>query len=320
MRKLGSFPTDQAENFVDYLIANEMPAQISPGKDGGFDLWIMEEDHLSRARAEFAAFVAAPGDVKYKQAASQAEQVRQKQLDRVRNYRKNVQKVHAFRQRRQPPVCMALLILCIAVFALTGFSFDPRSAVVQGLSFMAAPATAEVAGLSELERASYSLQRGELWRAITPALMHGDFIHILFNMFWLLTLGTRIERREGSAFFVGLVLMAAIVPNLLQGLMPANLDGSAPRLVGDLWLSRFCGFSGVSYALFGFVWMRGAWKGVPEYLLPTTTVVLLIAWLMLGVLGLDREILRIEMANWAHGGGLFVGIWLGTLAVGKTAK
>lgn len=320
MRKLGSFPTDQAECFVDFLVAHEMPAQISPAKDGGFDLWIVEEDHLPRAREEFAAFVAAPDDPKYRQVAAKAEQIRRQQLDRVRQYRKNVQKVHALRQRRLPPVCMVLLFSCIAVFALTGFSFDPRSSVVQALSFMAAPATAELVALSDLQRASYSLQRGEIWRAVTPALMHGDFIHIIFNMIWLIFLGTRIERREGSALMVTLVLLAAVIPNLLQGLMPLNLDGSVPRPVGDMWLSRFCGFSGVAYALFGFVWMRGAWKGVPEYILPTTTVVLLMAWLMLGVMGLDYDVLRIEMANWAHGGGLFVGLWLGSLEVGRSAK
>lgn len=320
MRKLGSFPTDQAERFVDFLVAHEMPAQISPAKDGGFDLWVVEEDHLPRARQEFAAFVVAPDDPKYRQVAVKAEQVRQQQLNRVRQYRKNVQKVHSFRQRRQPPVCMALLFLCIGVFALSSFSFDPRSSVVQALSFMAAPVSVDMAGLSELQRASFNLQRGEIWRVVTPALMHSDFIHIIFNMFWLLLLGARIERREGTTLMLALVLLAAVIPNLLQGLMPMNLDGSAPILVGEMWLSRFCGFSGVAYALFGFVWMRGAWKGVPEYLLPTTTVVLLIAWLLMGVMGLDSEVLGIEMANWAHGGGLFVGLWLGSLEVGRSAR
>lgn len=320
MRKLGSYPTDQAERFVDFLVAHEMPAQISPAKDGGFDLWVVEEDHLPRARQEFAAFVAAPDDSRYRQVAAKAEQVRRQQLDRVRQYRKNVQKVHSLRQRRQPPVCMALLFLCIAVFALTGFSFDPRSSVVQALSFMAAPVTEDIIGLSDLQRASYNLQRGEIWRAVTPALMHGDFIHIIFNMFWLLLLGTRIERREGTTLMLALVLLAAVIPNLLQGLMPMNLDGSAPVLVGEMWLSRFCGFSGVAYALFGFAWMRGAWKGVPEYLLPTTTVILLIAWLLMGVMGLDRDVLGIDMANWAHGGGLFIGLWLGSLQVGRSAR
>lgn len=320
MRKLGSFPTDQAERFVDYLVAHEMPAQITPAKDGGFDLWIVEEDHLTKAREEFAAFVASPEDPKYKQVAAKAEQVRQQQLDRVRQYRKNVQKGQAFRQRRPPPVCMGLLILCIVVFVLTGFTFDPRSEVVQGLAFAAVPATAEVAEMSDFERASYNLQQGQVWRLVTPALMHGDFIHIIFNMIWLMLLGTRIERREGAGLLLLLVTLAAVVPNLFQGLMPSQLDGSIPKPVGDQWVTLFCGFSGVSYGLFGFVWMRGAWKGVPEYLLPTFTVMLLIAWFLLGVMGLDRDLLGIDMANWAHGGGLFVGLWVGSLEVGRSAK
>ena len=39
--------------------------------------------------------------------------------------------------------------------------------------------------------------RGELWRLLTPALLHGSLLHIAFNMYALYSLGTSLERYYG---------------------------------------------------------------------------------------------------------------------------
>jgi GlpG protein len=318
MRKLGTYPDDQAARFVDYLVANEMPAQISPASGGGYDLWIVEEDHLAQAKQEFAAFVAAPSATKYQQAASQADRIRDEQVQRVRQYQKNIHKISRRSQPRQPPVGMAILLICVVVFAASGFRFDYNSKTVQGLAFMSAPRSPELEALGQFELSSYNLSRGELWRMLTPSVLHMSFAHIIFNMSWLVGLGFNIERREGSAFFLWLVLLTAAVPNLLQGLAPAHWDGTPPGIAGERLLVPFGGFSGVAYGLFGFAWLRGTRRFVPEYLLSPVAVVLAIGWLMLGVLGLDAAILRINMANWGHGGGLVIGMIMGLLPVGRT--
>jgi GlpG protein len=317
MRKLGTFPDENAQHFVDYLVAQELPAQISPAPGGGFDLWVVEEDHFNQARQAFAEFVADPQNPKYRQASAKADEVRQKKIERVRQFQKNTQTAHRRATRRNPPVGTALLIVCIAAFVLSNFSFDPNSKAVQGMAFMFAPASAELETLSFGERQCYSVLRGEVWRLITPAFLHMNFPHIIFNMYWLVMLGFSIERREGGACFLTLVLLGAAIPNLLQAIMPGGSDAA---IGPGYWIVPFGGFSGVAYAIFGFVWMRGSWKNVPEYALTEVSIMIWIAWLMLGVLGLDRHLLGFEMADWAHGGGLFIGLLLGAMKIGRTAR
>jgi GlpG protein len=320
MRKLGTFPDANAQYFVDYLVANEMPAQVSPAPGGGFDLWIVEEDHLAKAQQEFATFKQDPSDPKYRKAAAKADQVRQKEIERVRQYQKNTQVVARRTARRGPPVGTGLLIICIAAFVLSNFSFDIQTRTVQSMAFMFAPASADLELVGSLERQCYNLLRGEVWRLITPAFLHMSFWHIIFNMYWLVILGFRIERREGGLCFLSLVIAAAAIPNFLQAIMPPELGGTPAFAGPGFWVIPFGGFSGVGYAIFGFVWMRGSWKNVPEYFLTPGSVMVWIAWFMLGVLGLDRSLVGFEMADWAHGGGLFIGLLFGSMRIGRTAK
>lgn len=320
MRKIGTFPDENAQYFVNYLVAHEMPAQISPASGGGFDLWIVEEDHLLQAQRDFDEFTKNPDDPKYRQATAKAEEFRQQELDRLRQYQKNLQKVHRQTVRRNPPVGTALLFICIVAFVTSKFSFNLDTATVQSMAFMFAPAAADLDSLSLLERQYYNLMRGEVWRVITPAFLHMSFAHLIFNMYWLVMLGFHIERREGIACFLSLVLTSAAISNLLQATMPAEIAGTPAYFVAGYWVVPFGGFSGVGYAIFGFVWMRGTWKIVPEYFMSPVSVMIWIAWFMLGVVGLDRSLVGFQMADWAHGGGLFIGLLFGSMQIGRTAR
>jgi len=41
------------------------------------------------------------------------------------------------------------------------------------------------------------IRQGEVWRLFSPVLLHGTWLHILFNMAWLWLLGRQIEQRLG---------------------------------------------------------------------------------------------------------------------------
>lgn len=95
------------------------------------------------------------------------------------------------------------------------------------------------------------LRKGQIWRLITPCVLHQDLLHILFNMLWLWYLGRPIEQRIGPSRTLLLSLIAGVGSNTIQYFM------SGPF---------FIGYSGIVTALAGFIWMReriAPWEGYP---------------------------------------------------------
>ena len=66
--------------------------------------------------------------------------------------------------------------------------------------------------------------RGELWRFLTPALLHGPLPHIAFNMYALLSFGTSLERHFGHGRFLLLYVLSAFAGNVVSFLF---LPGSS---------------------------------------------------------------------------------------------
>ncbi|MCH9610220.1 MAG: Rhomboid protease GlpG [Chlamydiales bacterium] len=105
-----------------------------------------------------------------------------------------------------------------------------------------------------------NIKSGEVWRLITPIFLHFDFLHIFFNLLWLIILGNQIEYRIGKLRYLALVIVAAVVTNTAQYLM------SGPF---------FMGLSGVVCAMAAFIWARqlvAPWEG---YLLHRLTLIFL---------------------------------------------
>jgi GlpG protein len=93
------------------------------------------------------------------------------------------------------------------------------------------------------------IQEGEIWRLVTPILLHGDILHLFFNMIWLLILGTQLESRLGSLRFLLFIIIAAAISNVSQYLV------SGPA---------FIGYSGVVCAMAFFIHRRqrsAPWEG-----------------------------------------------------------
>ena len=84
---------------------------------------------------------------------------------------------------------------------------------------------------------------GEWWRIFSPVLLHGSFMHLLFNMWALWVLGPQIERAVGGSAFLGLYFAAA------------GMGGVAYFYSGSM--SPAVGASGAIFGLFG-VWLAWA--------------------------------------------------------------
>jgi GlpG protein len=128
-------------------------------------------------------------------------------------------------------------------------------------------------------------------------LLHFGWLHIFFNMWWLKDLGTAIERVFSARYLLVFVLVVAVFSHSLEYVM------SGGRIFG--------GMSGVVYALFAFIWIRGRLDPSFPYRLPQQLVTFMLIWLVLGFTGWVGHI-----ANWVHSGGLVVGAAWGVLSSG----
>jgi GlpG protein len=149
------------------------------------------------------------------------------------------------------------------------------------------------------------VRQGELWRLLTPALLHGDWIHILFNMLWFNILGSVIETRISKAKYLLLIASSALLSNVAQ------------YFIGGY---AFLGFSGVVMALVGFTYARNRFFPWEMYPIPASTFSFigfyLIFTLCLQTVSFILEAFSlasasIGIANTAHFTGLFVGWLLG---------
>ncbi len=176
----------------------------------------------------------------------------------------------------------SVILLCVSVSVLMwlGDASVVRSALL---------ISKYTQGLDEI------MNEGQWWRLFTPALVHFGIMHIVFNMLWFKSLGSMIEFTRGKYFFSGLILASGVFSNIFQW-----------------WFKgpSFGGMSGVVYSLLGFIWMVKTFNPKEEFSLPKQDVYMMIGWFVLCLTGLLGPI-----ANFAHAGGLFVGmvagIWVG---------
>ncbi len=132
-----------------------------------------------------------------------------------------------------------------------------------------------------------------IWTLFTTCMLHGDWLHLLFNVFWLLRLGTAVEGLIGSTGMAFFLVLTALGSGALQW----AFDGA------------FFGLSGIVYGTFGLLWALDRWHPQGKDLMDGQTKALLVIWFFLCLL-LDSTG-AMPIANWAHGIGALLGGVLG---------
>lgn len=149
------------------------------------------------------------------------------------------------------------------------------------------------------------IREGQVWRFFSPCLLHKDFFHFLFNMSWLLILGTQIEARISRSRLLLLMVLLGVFSNTAQYLMGGPF---------------FLGFSGVVAGFAGFIWMRQKVAPSEGYPLPRSAALFLF-YCILGMMFLEAILCILQMvlpfkipfniANTAHIVGGVTGLILG---------
>lgn len=82
-----------------------------------------------------------------------------------------------------------------------------------------------------LMKSNELIRSGQLWRFLTPALVHGSVMHIGFNMYALLSFGASLERYFGHGRFFLLYLLGAFTGNVASFLFStANSVGASTAI------------------------------------------------------------------------------------------
>lgn len=83
-------------------------------------------------------------------------------------------------------------------------------------------------------RINEAILAGELWRFITPALLHASIPHLLFNMYALFSFGTGLERHFGHGRFFLLYVVAAFTGNVFSFLFSEGYSVGASTAIFGL--------------------------------------------------------------------------------------
>ena len=279
MRKAGDFNEQKkALRFWNYLKAKGVDSSLEED-DGEWTVWVADEDDLQLATEEFNEFTETPDNEKFTTATPLQKPQKEEQDPKPRgpaqgfseqNLRDRWQK----RERSSGVLTMSLLITSVAVYLLSGMGTNKE--ILKGFYI-----SLQSEGLTEV-------LNGQFWRLFTPIFLHFSPLHILFNMYWLHVLGSQIERLKGSKFFITFVLALALFSNLAQFFMSGPLFG---------------GMSGVVYGLFGYVFIKCKFDPGDGFYIDSFTANIMFGWFALCFLGVFPSV-----ANWAHAGGLLVGL------------
>ncbi len=137
---------------------------------------------------------------------------------------------------------------------------------------------------------------GEFWRFISPVFLHGDILHIAFNMYALRAFGPSLERFFGHRKFLLLYLVGGF-----SGIVASFALTAAPSL-------------GASTAIFGLLGAQGVFAYQNQKVFGEQARSVLRMIINIGVINLLFGLLASNIDNWGHIGGLIGGVmvtWYG---------
>lgn len=295
MRLIGQVPKEAAaRTFSDFLYAQGIANRLELQQGENWGVWVEEEDKLSGAATLLAEFNQNPSDPRFREGAKAATARRAQSEKEQKAFERRVRgSRHLFKPIAGygfGPVTFVLITVSVIVFFLSRFGAAQEP--VMGLHITRFwQEGMQILWLPNLPEVSH----GQVWRLVTPIFIHMGVLHILFNMLWLLDLGSMIEGRQGPLVLIALVFVTAVASNLAQ----YHFGGSP----------AFGGMSGVVYGLFGYVWLRANSDPASGLFLRPTTVTLMMVWFFACLVGIIPNV-----ANWTHAVGLMLGMAWGYLS------
>jgi rhomboid protease GluP len=193
---------------------------------------------------------------------------------------------YSTKRPEQPPaplITFGLCILCV-LLTLARFFSDPASGTVW----------AKLGHFGSLS--PEQIWNGGYYALLTSFFYHGDWMHLLFNMLWLVQLGRVMETSlHPLVYFLFLVSASAVSM------------GCELAVTGNSGI----GASGVVYAMFGLMWVGRAKYSSWREIATQRNMNIFLMWGVFCLFGTWAKFMNV--ANVAHGSGLVFGLAVGWL-------
>lgn len=284
----------QAQRFADALYGEAIETDVRE-KDAGYDLWVVDDDEVENVKVALSVFLEDPADPRFDELIEQAKKRRSNERKLEKQSRHNEARAReTLLAGGLGPVTVGLMLVCVVVAVVTQLGEGELSSyfmmTTSGDLMRAALAGATSDSDMRITALMNALSGGEVWRPLSPILLHLGFMHILFNLWWFKDLGGALERIQGSGWLAMFIVVVGVLANVTEYFFGSPLFG---------------GMSGVVFGLFTYVWIRGRFDPTFRLGMPRSTVMWMAAWYFLCVF----EVIP-TVANWAHTGGLVVGgLW-----------
>ncbi|MEX0444685.1 rhomboid family intramembrane serine protease GlpG [Xenorhabdus sp. SGI246] len=255
-----------AQAFIDYMATQGIHLTMRPANEPHVvELWLEDESQLNFVEQELNTFARDPLNERY-QAASWQTGKSNTPLQYHNNLNWNTLK------SQSGPLTIAIIALCILVYLWMQFT-----GINEVMRWLAWP---------------NNEQYLELWRWISPILLHFSLLHILFNLVLWWYFGSQVEKNINTAKLIEITIVSAFFSGWAQSLFSG---------------SHFGGLSGVVYALLSYVWLTGEMSPEKGVSAPRGLIAISVIWLFVGYFNM----FSLNIANAAHFSGLIIGLLMG---------
>ncbi|OTA20538.1 rhomboid family intramembrane serine protease GlpG [Xenorhabdus beddingii] len=255
-----------AQAFIDYMAVQGIHLTMQPTNEPLLvELWLEDDSQLNLVEQELRQFARDPLNERYQAASWQAGK-----SSGSLNYRNNLNWSDI--KNQSGPLTITITALCILVYVWMDIAGMPEV-----MNWLAWPG---------------SDQYLELWRWVSPALLHFSLPHILFNLALWWYFGSQVERKISTGKLFEITLVSAVFSDWAQSLFSG---------------SHFGGLSGVVYALIGYVWLTGEMSPKRGISAPRGLIAFSVIWLLAGYF----KLFSLNIANAAHIAGLIIGLLMG---------
>jgi membrane associated rhomboid family serine protease len=162
------------------------------------------------------------------------------------------------------------------------------------------------------------------WPMVTDMFMHGGWLHLIFNMWFLWIFGPAMEARFGRLGFASLYVVGGIAANIVH--LATHPDSVDPVLGASGAIAAVIAAYAVIYPTARVITIIPIWI-IPLFI-PVPAFIFAIVWFGMQILQGSSELVSPDMAGavawWAHIGGFVFGalfaIFAGAMGLGMQTR